>query len=209
MKKIRAILAKDPQLAAWLDRVKLEELQKQNGLFQHLIRSIIAQQLSTKAARTIESRFEQWIESRFEPRFLMSCSPEFMREAGISHQKANYIIGASEAFAECDYSDEALHKMDDATLIRALTSIKGVGPWTAEMMLIFAMARTDVFPVDDLGIQQSMASLYGWKDLSKKELKSHMIRQAERWRPYRSYATLLLWKIRDGAYNGMGGSAAT
>ena len=198
MKKIHATLAKDKHLADWLGRIELQPLQKQSGLFQYLIRSIIAQQLSTKAARTIESRFEALIASRFEPHYLLTCSPSFMREAGISNQKANYIISASKAFAEGKYTDEALHAMDDATFKRAMTNIKGVGAWTAEMMLIFAMARTDIFPVDDLGIQQSMASLYGWNEWSKKEFKSRMIEHAEQWRPYRSYATLALWKIRDG-----------
>jgi DNA-3-methyladenine glycosylase II len=190
-------LESDPHLGGWIQHFGLPELKPQSDLFSYLIRSIIAQQLSTKAAQTIERRFEELVEFNLTPSHLHSYSAQTLREAGISQQKAHYIHHACLLFIEHGCTDDDLHAMDDQSFIKYITQIKGVGTWTAEMMLIFGMGRQDVFPMKDLGIQQAMCRLFEWPQLSPKQLNERMIQASAMWAPYRTYAALTLWRYKD------------
>ena len=96
-------------------------------------------------------------------------------------------------------TDKRLHAMDNGSIIELLTQIKGVGQWTVEMILMFALGREDVFALDDLGIQQAMCSLYKIKPDNKKQMKATMLKKAQLWQPYRTYACLYLWRFKDGS----------
>jgi DNA-3-methyladenine glycosylase II len=104
-------------------------------------------------------------------------------------------------FIEHNLSDEVLHRMNDEEVIVLLTQIKGVGRWTVEMLLMFALGREDIFAADDLGVQQSMIKAYELKADSKKELRNQLLTISENWRPYRTYACMALWQWKDTKAN--------
>jgi DNA-3-methyladenine glycosylase II len=125
------------------------------------------------------------------PAGVLAADEAVLKDAGLSRQKTRYVRNVAEAFAEEGYSHEHFREMDDEAVVAELTSITGVGTWTARMQLMFALGRPDVFPVGDLGIRKGMRTLYG--DLSRGE----MVEKAEAWRPYRSYASLYLWRSKE------------
>ena len=166
----------------------------EQDLFEAMISSLISQQLSTKASATIFSRFKQHFNGILDPGILLNTSLEEMRTLGISRQKCTYIHDVSKHFLEKPEMFEQLEELDDEEIISNLIAIKGVGRWTAEMLLMFTLQRSDVFPVDDLGIQQSMISLY---QLDSKPAKSELIQLSKAWIPQRTWACIYLWKNRD------------
>ena len=119
-----------------------------------------------------------------------------MRGAGLSYQKAGYLKNIALFSKEQTLDYRKLHTKTDEELIEYLTSIKGVGKWTVEMILIFTLNRQDVFPLDDLGIQQAMAKLFNLRKTGK-ELKKEMLKRSAVWAPYRSLATRHLWNWKD------------
>lgn len=175
---------------------KLEEVGHKD-LFNSLLRSIVGQQLSGKAADTIWSRFIALF-PRKKPTAdaLLAIDIELLRGAGLSYQKAGYLKNIALFSKEQTLDYRKLHMKSDEELIAYLTSIKGVGKWTVEMILIFTLNRPDVFPLDDLGIQQAMAKLFKIKKTGK-ELKKEMIKRSMVWSPYRSLATRHLWNWKD------------
>jgi DNA-3-methyladenine glycosylase II len=195
----------DPQIAwqevcqkdtimQWLSaKISLPDLKPSHDVFQDVIRAIIAQQLSTKAAATIFSRFmniageEQSLSS-----FILRTNPQILREAGISSQKCAYIQEAAAYFEKNTLIEVDWQEWRDEEIIETLTKIKGVGVWTVQMLLIFSMNRNDVFPPDDLAIQQQMAKYYKLASRGN-ALKKEMCGIAESWKPHRSLASRLLW----------------
>ena len=161
----------------------------------YLCSSIISQQLSTKVAEVIKSRFFNLIDKR------KSLSPQIiemdidrMRAIGLSNQKATYIKNLAAFHIANKAAFSKLHEKSDDEIIDFLTQVKGIGRWTVEMLLIFGMQREDVFPADDLVIQQAMTRLYGLDSSNKKELKLQMHEIAGNWSPFRTYASIYLWK---------------
>lgn len=164
---------------------------------EHLISSIVSQQLSTKVARVILDRFINFFDGTFpSSKAILNVEPTILKSVGLSLQKAQYIHNISKYFEENNRRNEDFIGLSDEQIIAELTQIKGVGKWTVEMVLIFCLARQDVFAVDDFGIQSSIINAYKLK-LEKKELKQKMLKIAEKWRPYRSLACLYLWASRD------------
>ena len=194
--EIIKLLSRDPVLAAIIPEITLPEPQPRQDVFNALIRSIVSQQLSTKAAATIYQRFAALFEgNEINPTRILSTDEQVLRSAGLSKQKSTYLKEVADFFSgEAENMD--WQQLSDEQIVKDLTRIKGVGVWTVQMILMFHMARPDVFPVDDLGIQQSMADLYGIT-AEKQALKKQMLRIADNWRPYRSYASRYLWKWRD------------
>lgn len=168
------------------------EAQLPERYFEELVSAIIGQQLSVKAAATINARFRAAVAdpaSDMIPDEVLKLSVEDMRTYGLSGSKATYIRGIAEAFDSGTIDPSALSNMADAEVMAMLTSLKGVGPWTAEMFLMFAMGRPDVWSVGDLGLRKSVYALFGEDaDLSA---------VSEPWRPYRSYASLYLWAYSE------------
>ena len=173
-------------------------LSVEKNLVKYLCASIIGQQLSVKVASVIRDRFFSLLDARKNIAVqILSLDIDSMRMVGLSASKAAYIKNVAAFSVEHKDKLSRLHGCTDEEIIEILTEIKGIGKWTVEMLLMFAMGREDVFPVDDLGIQQAMIKLYSIKADSKKELKIKMNEVALKWKPYRTFACLHLWKWKD------------
>lgn len=190
-------LKKDKILASVLE-VADHVIKKRKNTPVRLMASIISQQLSTKVAAIIFSRFIALFDGK-EPSCVqvLACSNDRLRSIGLSHSKVAYIKNVAQFFLDQKISDKQLYKMEPDAILALLTQIKGVGKWTVEMLMLFSLGHEDVFAVDDLGIQQAMIQLYKIEFATKKELHTKMIDLSKKWVPYRSYACLHLWQWKD------------
>jgi DNA-3-methyladenine glycosylase II len=176
-------------------RVGAFEMRPRGRPYQSLVRAILYQQLAGAAAAAIERRFLAMYGGQTPaPDELAAASDETLRTAGISRQKASYLRSIGEHFASGQLSDRKLMRWADDDVIAAVTQIKGVGRWTADMLLMFCVGRPDVLPTGDLGIQNSMRLAYGLDALPK---PAEMEAIAEPWRPYRSAGSWYLWRRGD------------
>ena len=189
-------LQKNEKLKDLVALVDLPELEDGN-VYQSLMKSIVSQQLSTKVADVIWGRFVNLFEdNKPHPFQIIDFDIETMKSVGLSGQKSNYIKNVSIYFTENNLIDFDWSGLSDEEIIQILTKIKGVGVWTVQMILIFTLKRPDVFPVLDLGIQQGVKKLYALES-SGKILMQEMEQISEEWRPYRSYASRIIWKWKD------------
>lgn len=173
-------------------------LEVRKNIYLHLCNSIMSQQLNIKVAAIIFERFLNLYKNKKPTLQQVIDTPfETLRSIGLSNAKAHYVQNVCSFFIEEKISDAKLQNMDNATLIKYLSQIKGVGQWTVEMILMFTLGREDVFSLDDLGIQQSMAKLYLLDTANKKVLKFKMMEISSKWSPYRSYACRYLWGWKD------------
>ncbi len=158
---------------------------------------MISQQLSTKVAKVIYERFLNLFPGQYpEAEVLLQKPTEALRAVGLSAQKMGYLQNIARFHQAFPISLAHLDSLTDEEIITHLTQIKGVGRWTVEMLLMFPMNRPDVFPVDDLGIRQSIVMHYALTETGK-ELKTRLVTIAEKWRPYRTLASKYLWLARD------------
>ena len=193
----RQHLSNDERLRPLVATIQPARSQSKGDLYAELVESIIYQQLSIKAAATIHKRFlDLFPEGYPVPEALMKLDTESLRGVGLSYQKANYVRNVAEFFITEKLIGYNWDGHEDEEILRRLTQIKGVGRWTVEMILMFTLRREDVFPMDDLGVQNSMIKLYGLTETGK-ALKKRMIEIAETWRPYRSWACVYLWRWKD------------
>ena len=195
--EVMAVLANDPIMADIIRRGRPLSSSRSEDLYYKLLSSIVSQQLSTKVAAVIFRRFTALFPGDYpHPQLVLEAPDELLRGAGLSFQKIGYVRNVA-SFAAAGYmAHAAIDAMESEDLIKHLTQIKGVGRWTVEMLLMFALERPDVFPVDDLGIQNAMKRHYGIEE-SGKALKLRMQGIAENWRPYRSIASKYLWQSLD------------
>lgn len=201
MEKVRAYLKQDPKLIPLVDQLPLAQISVEEDVYFFLLRSVAGQQLSVKAAGTIWLRFLAAFPNDYPtPQLLIAKTPEELRALGLSKQKAGYMQNIAAFSATQELSNSALKSLDDRSIIELLAQIKGVGKWTVQMVLMSALGREDVFPVDDLGIRQAMIALYGVKSTGK-ALNEELTVIAEPWSPYRTYACRLLWQWKDGIAN--------
>ena len=192
-------LSKDKQLKKAILQSGRLELKKRKNIFIYLVKSITSQQLSTKVAAVIYQRFlDLFGGSEPTPHQVLKLKHEQLRKIGLSNSKVTYVQNVARFAIERGLDSKLLNKMEDEELIAYLTEIKGVGRWTAEMILMFALGREDVFAVDDLGIQVAIKNLYGLKIRETKKLKKKMHAIAGPWSPYRTYACMYLWQWKDG-----------
>ncbi|MCB0700753.1 MAG: DNA-3-methyladenine glycosylase 2 family protein [Chitinophagales bacterium] len=174
-------------------------LKRKRNIFLHLVSSIISQQLSTKVADVIYNRFlELYDNTAPTPEQVLEMEFDKLRSIGLSNAKTTYVRNIAQYAIDNDMSDKRLYKMSNDEVMEFLLPIKGVGRWTVEMQLMFALGREDVFAVDDLGIQQAMIKLYKLKTDDKKQLRTKMLKLSEKWQPYRTYACMHLWRYKDG-----------
>lgn len=163
-------------------------------VYLELLNSIVSQQLSVKVARIIWTRFTDLFSDSYpHSDQVLNMEHALLRGVGLSNSKANYIKNVAQFSVDANISFEYLNKMSDDEIIAYLTQIKGVGTWTVQMILMFPMDRPDVFPIDDLGIQNQMKAWYGI-ELEKKELKNKLVEIAEIWKPYRTLASKYIWQ---------------
>ena len=189
----------DPNLKRLFNIFDVPELDIEKNYFWSLCRSIIYQQISGKAAKTISDRFIALFpsEKNYKPKEVLDINVDNLYGVGLSKQKASYIKNIAEAYNVNFIINNNLSIMTDAEIIKQLTNIKGIGRWTAEMFLIFTLRRSDVFPVTDLGVQKGFQVFYSLDELPSIDL---MNEKAEKWRPYRTIVTLYLWYAVDGRF---------
>ena len=180
-----------------VEKVQLPEPNSSGDLYYDLLDSIVSQQLSVKVATVIFKRFLKLFDGEYpHAKQLLQLDIETLRSVGLSYQKANYLKNVAAFFETEQLEGKDWHThLSDEEIIKYLSQIKGVGKWTVEMILMFTLQRPDVFPADDLGIQQGMMRLYGLPN--DKTLKKQMHEIAEAWRPYRTTACRLLWRWKD------------
>jgi DNA-3-methyladenine glycosylase II len=191
----RHLMRSDPVMRDLVRRVGAFAMQVRGRPYQSLLRAILYQQLAGAAAAAIERRFLALFGGRIpEPDELASIPDDALRAAGVSRQKASYMRSLGEHFASGELSDRRLLRAADDEVIAQVTRIRGIGRWTADMLLMFCLGRPDVLPVGDLGIQNAMRLAYG---LDAPPPPARMIEIAEVWRPYRSAGSWYLWRRGD------------
>lgn len=190
-------LRKDKILRKIIDQTELPVREKKTSIYHSLLGSIISQQLSTKAASTIHSRFLHLFDGKPHPELVIETDHDIFRSVGLSNQKAVYVKNVADFFQKNPIEMKHWNKLDDETIIKELTSIKGVGKWTVQMTLMFTLDRLDVLPVDDLIIRNSIIKYYNL-DQGSNSLLDEIHRVGDKWRPYRSVACFYLWAAKDG-----------
>jgi DNA-3-methyladenine glycosylase II len=194
-----AHLSKDKKLRKILLEQEPLKLTKRKNIHLYLCGSIMSQQLSTRVAETINKRFlKLYGKKKPSPREVLDTPAEILRSIGLSNAKTSYVHNVARFALEEGLDYHQLKNLENEQAIAYLTKIKGVGNWTAEMILMFSLGREDVFAVDDLGIQQSMKKLYRLDDGDKKQFKADLLVISKKWSPYRTYACMHLWRWKDG-----------
>lgn len=162
--------------------------------FKQLCREIIAQQLAGKAAQAITTRFNSLLQNRVTPSRVLSFKDKDFREVGLSWAKARYILDLADKVKTKQVKLSNLHQLEDHLVIEELVKVKGIGPWTAEMFLIFTLGREDVFSKGDLGLNKGIQKLF---NLKAKPTQAQVEKITKPWSPYKSYASLALWSSID------------
>ena len=194
------LVGADPVLGALVEaHGPLTDEQRRRGrpaeAYGALLRSIVGQQLSTKAARTIYERLIGLYGGQTPaPDQIVATDAEELRGVGLSRAKAAYLRSLAEHVIDGELELDRLDELGDEEVIAQLTAVKGLGPWTAHMFLIFHLRRPDVLPVGDLGVRRAVQLAYGMEDLPP---AAELERIAEPWRPHRSLASLYLWRSLD------------
>lgn len=194
----RTLMRRDPRLSALIKRVgpcRLHESRTRHP-FASLVRAVIAQQLSGKAAATIHDRVLALVGGveALHPAALLGADPAALRAAGLSRQKISYLQDLAAHVQDGRLNLAALEDLPDEEVVAAITAVRGFGRWSAEMFLMFRLNRPDVFPVADLGIVKGVQKLF---EMKRRPSPRTMMRLAEPWRPYRSVAAWYLWRIHE------------
>jgi DNA-3-methyladenine glycosylase II len=193
-------LSKDRKLKKLVALGEPHRLIKRKNICNYLCASIMSQQLSTKVAKVIHNRFlDLYGGAEPSPQQILDTPFEKLRGIGLSNAKVNYVKNVAQFEIESGMDHKKLHKMSNEAVIEYLTAIKGVGRWTVEMLLMFALGREDVFAVGDLGVQNAMVKLYKLDNSNKKKFREELLRISQKWSPYRTYACIHLWKWKDNA----------
>ena len=182
--------SKDEKMARLIDKVGHIYREIKPDLYTTLVDSIVGQQISTAAHITIRKRIEDKF-GKLTPEKVISTSDDELKSVGISYRKVGYIKDFSAKVASGEFDIQALHDMTDEMVVEKLVSLKGVGKWTAEMMLTFSMARPDVLSYGDLAIRRGIMRLYNLESLSEKEF--HTL--TDKFSPYRTTAAFYFWRI--------------
>jgi len=193
----RALRRRDPRLGGVIRRVGACTLAPVGDPYRELLRSVVHQQLAGSAARAISGRIKAHFGGRYPaPAPLLATPDAELRALGLSRQKAATLKEIAQAFDSGALSNRRLYRMEADAVVEAVTRIKGIGEWTAHMLLIFSLGHPDILPVGDYGVRKSAMELYGLEDLPKpRELEA----VAESWRPYRTIGAWYLWRRLDNA----------
>jgi DNA-3-methyladenine glycosylase II len=201
----------DPVLYRAAKLHKIADIRRSSDVFGDLVHAIVNQQLSGKAAETIYGRLETLVvgkgkgkrgkewgkrrQSAITPTAIARLSASSMRKCGMSEAKVKSIKGLAKSVIHKEIDLVEIHKHADKKVMELLTSIKGIGPWTAEMILMFSLGRQDIFSKGDLGLRKGIMHLYGLKKLPSDRF---MDKLAKAWSPYRTYAARVIWRVADG-----------
>jgi len=188
---LRIVAKKDPDIARALDKVGYPAERRQGApSFENLMRIIVGQQLSVKAAATIFGRIQAAFEGQFEPAQVLRISDDEMRALGLSRPKIRYVRGLCDALLDGSLDPAALAEMPDEAVVEQITRLTGFGRWSAEMILLFSLGRPDVWPADDLAIQ---AGIHRLKGLPERPNRRQTDAIAEAWRPHRGAVAIFIW----------------
>jgi DNA-3-methyladenine glycosylase II len=187
-------LRADDRLSELIDEHGYLVIEPATDPFERLVRAIGRQQVSMASAQATWERLTE----RFAvtPETMAEANPEALQDMGLSAAKSEYVGNVAEAFLERGWSRAAFEEQSDDAVFEVLTGVRGVGPWTAKMFLMFALGREDVFPVEDLGIRKAMEQGFGV------ETRSEMKAVAAAWAPHRSVASLYLWRLIESPTEG-------
>ena len=186
----------DPVLARIMKKAPPFNLRLQRGYFKFLVKAIMYQQLAGPAARTIFNRFKALYPGKTFPTALdiIKTPDKKLRSAGLSRQKISYLRDLSQKSANGTLQLKGFTRMTDAEVLQNVTSVKGIGNWTGQMLLIFSLGRLDILPTGDWGFVKGVRDAYGFKTHPKPRTIEKL---AEKWKPYRSVATWYLWHFKD------------
>lgn len=193
------LLNRDEKMRVLIRKFGWPDFDTKQDYFQSLLRSIVFQQLSGKAANTIYERFINLIPKTvtLSPKEVLKLDKDEMRKTGLSFQKINYLRNLAYFFENNSFQNKDVERMTDEEISNALTQIKGIGQWTVDMFLMFTLNRADILPYTDLGIQKGFKKIFNMNNLpSKKEMETH----SKIWRPYRTIACWYLWRTVDDAF---------
>jgi DNA-3-methyladenine glycosylase II len=194
----REHLSKDRKLKKLIETGEPHQLKKRKNICTYLCASIMSQQLSTKVAKVIHNRFiDLYGGKEPTPQQIIDTPHEKLRSIGLSNAKASYVKNVARFELDHGMDHKKLNKMENEDIIIYLTQIKGVGRWTVEMLLMFALGREDVFAIDDWGVQNAMINLYKLDRTDKKKFREDLLRISKKWSPYRTYACVHLWRWKD------------
>lgn len=183
---------KDVLLKSLIEEFEEPRLSSRGDLFATLIKSIVGQQISVIAASAVWSRLFDLV-GEVNPESILAKTHEELRQVGLSNRKVEYIVGIAEAWTE-GLSEIDWEQMSDEEVVQELVKLRGVGRWTVQMLLIFALLRQDVFPIDDIGLIRGMEKLYN----SGKPLETSELNEiSEKWIPYRTMGVWYIWRSID------------
>jgi 3-methyladenine DNA glycosylase/8-oxoguanine DNA glycosylase len=196
---LRHLSHADKRMEKLIDKFGPPNFNLMNNYYESLIRSIVYQQLSGKAASIIYERFlDLFVFDIYpEPKDILAVSIETLRSSGLSYQKVNYIQDLSEKWQDGTMNLTDIDSMTDEEISSELIKVKGIGQWTADMFLMFTLGRPDVFPFGDLGIQKGVMIL---TNMNRLPTQKEMERKTKKWQPYRTVAAWYLWKLVDGPF---------
>tara|TARA_Y100000746_G_scaffold217806_1_gene213874 strand:- start:828 stop:1457 length:630 start_codon:yes stop_codon:yes gene_type:complete len=186
------LCVKDPVLAKVIKKYPEPILTSKGDLFSTLIRSIVGQQISVLAADAIWGRFIALV-GEVSPEPILKPTPEMLKNCGLTSRKVEYIRGISETWTR-EYAGLDWEILSDDEVKRKLIALRGVGPWTAEMILMFSLLRPDIFPIDDIGAIRAIENIYNGGEVMTKD---ELLDQANNWAPWRTVATWFLWRTID------------
>ena len=192
-KEIDYLKSRDRKLGQVIDELGFIKREVNPDVFDSLVTSIIGQQISTKAAVTVTDRLKEMV-GEISAETLYNTRVEDIQECGMTMRKAGYIKGIAEAAIEDKLDFDGLHRLSDEEIVKELVKLKGVGEWTAEMMLIHTFQRPDVLSYKDLGIRRGIERLYGLEEVRKEEFEECR----ERYSPFGTVTSVYLWEVSKG-----------
>lgn len=189
---------KDPKLGEIIERIGHIDREIDPDFFSSVIHQIVGQQISTKAQETIWNRIQEQL-GEVNANTVLNAGADKLQSFGISFRKADYILDFAKKVQEGEFDLEAIWEKTDEEVIRELSALRGIGVWTAEMLLLFCMERQNVLSYDDLAIQRGLRMVYHHRKIDKKLFEKYR----RRYSPYGSVASLYLWAVSNGAIEGM------
>lgn len=193
-KELDYLAARDPLLGGVIRSVGFIERTVEEDVFSAVVHHIIGQQISMRVQETVWRRLQELL-GEVTPDTLADADTEAVKGCGMTYRKADYIRDFAQKVRSGEFHVEALREMEDSEAVKALSALRGVGEWTAEMLLLFCLQRSDVLSYGDLGIRRGMMKLYGWEEMTKAQFETCR----ERYSPYGSVASFYLWAVNGGA----------
>ncbi len=189
---IDAVAKRDPDVHRWLKQVGYPETRVRPRGYNALLRTLVGQQVSVAAARSIYAKLEAIVGDLDDPAVLLACDDDTLRSGGLSRQKVSYARALATAVATGALNFRRLPRMEDEAAIQSISAVHGFGRWSAEIYLMFAEGRTDIWPSDDLALQEAIKRLRSLPDRPKAKATIAMV---DLWRPHRSVMALFCWHV--------------